>query len=142
MTRLNHKDLSDDTKRTIIHMYYNVGGKLQPDIARDLRISLSSVERTLRRYRQDNLGLHPAPTLRVRGRPRLLKTADVDFLVGLVQRTPDIYLREMQQELSEVCDVDASLLAIWRALRGRGYTRKRVRDLTSIILIFTIQQHL
>ncbi|KAJ7257608.1 hypothetical protein C8J57DRAFT_954382, partial [Mycena rebaudengoi] len=43
-----------------------------------------------------------------------------------VQRTPDIYLREMQQELREACDVDASILAIWRALRRRGYTRKRV----------------
>ncbi|KAJ7631500.1 hypothetical protein B0H17DRAFT_899425, partial [Mycena rosella] len=42
------------------------------------------------------------------------------------QRTPDIYLHEMQQELRELCDVEASLVAIWRALRHRGYTRKRV----------------
>ncbi|KAJ7915698.1 hypothetical protein B0H13DRAFT_1580268, partial [Mycena leptocephala] len=43
-----------------------------------------------------------------------------------VERTPDIYLHEMQAELRELCDVDVSLASIWCALRRRGYTRKRV----------------
>ncbi|KAJ7280646.1 hypothetical protein C8J57DRAFT_1057586, partial [Mycena rebaudengoi] len=55
---------------------------------------------------------------------------------GLVQRTPDIYLREMQQVLRELCNVDASILSIWRALRRRGYTRKQVRNLTTRSLSF------
>ncbi|KAJ7713697.1 hypothetical protein DFH07DRAFT_695935, partial [Mycena maculata] len=100
----------------------------QDEIARDLQISLSSVEKILARYRKDSQGIHPPPTLRVRGRPRILQVADVDFLVGLVQRTPDMYLHEMQEELRELCGVEASLLSIWRALRRRGFTRKRVRS--------------
>ncbi|KAJ7138146.1 hypothetical protein C8R44DRAFT_539225, partial [Mycena epipterygia] len=43
-----------------------------------------------------------------------------------VQRTPDIYLYEMQGQLCEHCDVDVCLWTIWTALRRRGYTRKRV----------------
>ncbi|KAJ7290729.1 hypothetical protein C8J57DRAFT_997355, partial [Mycena rebaudengoi] len=42
------------------------------------------------------------------------------------QRTPDMYLHEMQAELRERCGVDACLWTIWAALRRRGYTRKRV----------------
>ncbi|KAJ7710322.1 hypothetical protein B0H16DRAFT_1344161, partial [Mycena metata] len=45
---------------------------------------------------------------------------------GLIARTPDMYLYEMQEELREMCNVEVSLLTIWRALRRRGITRKRV----------------
>ncbi|KAJ7358313.1 hypothetical protein DFH08DRAFT_657194, partial [Mycena albidolilacea] len=50
----------------------------------------------------------------------------LQFLVGLIQRTPDMYLYEMQGQLREVCNVDVCLWTIWIALRHRGYTRKRV----------------
>ncbi|KAF8148746.1 hypothetical protein K438DRAFT_1468724, partial [Mycena galopus ATCC 62051] len=43
-----------------------------------------------------------------------------------IQRTPDMYLFEMQAELRERCDVNVCLWTIWTALRRRGYTRKRV----------------
>ncbi|KAJ7247515.1 hypothetical protein C8J57DRAFT_1522911 [Mycena rebaudengoi] len=33
---------------------------------------------------------------------------------------------EIQQELLEVCDIDACLSVIYRALRRRGFTRKRI----------------
>ncbi|KAJ7661104.1 hypothetical protein B0H17DRAFT_953832 [Mycena rosella] len=127
-----HKNISSEKKKLVIHLYHNRGRK-QADIARDLNISLSSVEKILGRYRRDTQGLHAPPTLRVRGRPRILKTANVDFIVGLVERTPDIYLYEIQAELEELCDVEASLVSIWRALRRRGYTRKRVCGQTQFI---------
>ncbi|KAJ7466516.1 hypothetical protein FB451DRAFT_413860 [Mycena latifolia] len=134
MARTNKKNISNETKQHVIHQCYNLHRK-QKDIAVDLRIGLSSVERILTRYRRDSEGLS-VPTLRVPGRPRLLHAADVDFLVGLVQRTPDMYLYEMQAELRERCDVDVCLWTIWTALRGRGYTRKRVgsRQLFSLVL--------
>ncbi|KAJ7782521.1 hypothetical protein DFH07DRAFT_727956, partial [Mycena maculata] len=103
------------------------------EIARDLQISLSSVEKILARYQKDSQGIHAPPTLRVRGRLRILQVADVDFLVGLVQRTPDMYLHKMQEELQELCGVEALLLSIWRALQRRGFTRKRVRSESSSI---------
>ncbi|KAF8203434.1 hypothetical protein K438DRAFT_1476005, partial [Mycena galopus ATCC 62051] len=43
-----------------------------------------------------------------------------------IERTPDIYLVEMQMELLDVCDVDVSIYTIWRALKRRGFTRKQV----------------
>ncbi|KAJ7041415.1 hypothetical protein C8F04DRAFT_908264, partial [Mycena alexandri] len=52
-------------------------------------------------------------------------------LVGLIARTPDMYLYEMQEELREMCNVEVSLLTIWRALKRRGITRKRVSRVAS-----------
>ncbi|KAJ7131200.1 hypothetical protein C8R44DRAFT_580805, partial [Mycena epipterygia] len=48
-----------------------------------------------------------------------------------IERTPDMYLYEMQAELRELCDVDVSMLVIWRALRRRGFTRKRVSQVAA-----------
>jgi transposase len=76
MARGNKKGISDETKRHVIHMFHIRKSK-QADIARDLRICLSSVEKILARYRRESEGLH-VPTLRVRGRPRALGAADVD----------------------------------------------------------------
>ncbi|KAJ7157860.1 hypothetical protein C8R43DRAFT_368562 [Mycena crocata] len=120
-----NKDITSDTKKLVVHLYYNRGRK-QADIASDLLISLSSVEKILGRYRRDTEGLHVPPTLRVPGRRRILQTVDVDLLIGLIERTPDMYLYEMQQELLQLCNINVSLHVIWRALRRRGYTRKRV----------------
>ncbi|KAJ7282247.1 hypothetical protein C8J57DRAFT_954376, partial [Mycena rebaudengoi] len=48
-----------------------------------------------------------------------------------VERTPDIYLHEIQSELQELCDIYASLVTIWRALTRRGYTRKRMAQVAA-----------
>ncbi|KAJ7664032.1 hypothetical protein DFH06DRAFT_986606, partial [Mycena polygramma] len=56
-------------------------------------------------------------------------------LVGLVERTPDIFLYELQAELLEH-DIEASLTSIWRALRRRGFTRKRVSNCILITAAF------
>ncbi|KAJ7720363.1 hypothetical protein B0H16DRAFT_1336110 [Mycena metata] len=121
-----NQHISNDTKKLVIHLRENRGRK-PAEISADLNICLSSVRKILRRYRLDNQGVYAQPTYRVMGRPQILQTADVDFLIALVERTPDIYLVEMQAELRDVCNVETSLLTIWRALRRRGFTRKRVR---------------
>ncbi|KAF7374023.1 DDE family endonuclease [Mycena sanguinolenta] len=90
----------------------------QADVARLLRISVRSVENILARYRSDSQGLSE-PTLRVRGRRRILRVTDVDFLVGLIERTPDMYLYEMKAELRELCDVDVSRVAAQRDEEAR-----------------------
>ncbi|KAJ7119857.1 hypothetical protein C8R44DRAFT_539611, partial [Mycena epipterygia] len=48
-----------------------------------------------------------------------------------VERTPDIYLHEMQAELRELCGVNISLASIWAALRCRGYTRKQISQVAA-----------
>ncbi|KAJ7767406.1 hypothetical protein DFH07DRAFT_736868 [Mycena maculata] len=125
MARGTKKDITNDTKKLVAHLYHNRQRK-QHEIAADLQISLSSVKKILHQYRHDTEGVPAPSTLRVRGRPRILQT--VDFLVGLIERTPDIYLHELQEELRELCNVNVSLLAIWRALRHRGFTRKQVSE--------------
>jgi transposase len=75
MAQGNKKGISDETKRHVIWMAHN--HKKQEDIAHNLKICLSSVEKILGRYRRESKGLH-IPTLRVRGRPQALGAADVN----------------------------------------------------------------
>jgi transposase-like protein len=80
MARANkRKNISKETKQNVIRQYY-IRNHKQEDIAADLGIGLSSVERILTQYRRDSAGLS-VPTLRVLGRSRVLCAADVD--VGL-----------------------------------------------------------
>ncbi|KZP25621.1 hypothetical protein FIBSPDRAFT_671214, partial [Athelia psychrophila] len=42
-----------------------------------------------------------------------------------IQRTPDIYLAELQDELEQAFEEVVSKQTIWRSLRARGYTQKK-----------------
>ncbi|KIJ07458.1 hypothetical protein PAXINDRAFT_90369, partial [Paxillus involutus ATCC 200175] len=59
------------------------------------------------------------------GRPRRLNSLDISFLEGCIERTPDIYLTELQQELEEACGVRVDETTISRTLRQRGLSRKQ-----------------
>ncbi|KAJ7201415.1 hypothetical protein GGX14DRAFT_571542 [Mycena pura] len=96
------KSILDELKRLMVHLCYNCSQK-QANIAHDLNICLSSLEKILGRY-----------------------LTDVDFIIGLIQRTPDMYLYEIQAEFMEVCGINTLLATIWRALSLRGFTRKQV----------------
>ncbi|KAJ7366398.1 hypothetical protein DFH08DRAFT_679288, partial [Mycena albidolilacea] len=50
-----------------------------------------------------------------------------------IERTPDLYLYKMQEQLRELCDIEVSLLTIWRALQRRGFNRKQVSRLSSFL---------
>ncbi|KAI5981492.1 hypothetical protein EDD15DRAFT_2176115 [Pisolithus albus] len=63
------------------------------------------------------------------GRPRSLTMHDVTFLVACVERTPDIFLSELQSELREARHVEVSQITIDRTLQRHGYTCKRVSTL-------------
>jgi transposase len=56
---------------------------------------------------------------------RLLLTLR-QFIEALVEQTPDIWLCEIRDALSTVCGVVVGLATIWRALKRRGFARKRV----------------
>lgn len=49
------------------------------------------------------------------------------YLEGLVLRTPDLYLHELQRELLDTFGVDVALNTITLVLKGRGFSRKKVR---------------
>ncbi|KII84379.1 hypothetical protein PLICRDRAFT_118149, partial [Plicaturopsis crispa FD-325 SS-3] len=46
---------------------------------------------------------------------------------GCIERAPDIYLSELQDELEGTCAVRVDVSTIWRALTRRGFTRKKVK---------------
>jgi transposase len=77
------------------------------------------------------------------GRPRALNALDIavsplsvvlivalhilcQYLEGCIERTPDIYLIELQEELLEARGIDVSTATIRNTLCRRGFTRKRV----------------
>jgi len=60
------------------------------------------------------------------GRPRKLNSLDLAYLESCIERTPDLYLRELQQMLFEARGVLVSEVCIERSLKRRGFTRKIV----------------
>ncbi|KAJ8582873.1 hypothetical protein M405DRAFT_692426, partial [Rhizopogon salebrosus TDB-379] len=83
------------------------------DIARVTHSSHRTVNRALRLSRlTGSVVQRPLQA----GRPRLLTALDVAYLDACVERTPDIFLLELQHELREARDVDVSLTTIDRTL--------------------------
>ncbi|KAE9385187.1 hypothetical protein BT96DRAFT_758873, partial [Gymnopus androsaceus JB14] len=50
------------------------------------------------------------------GRPRTLSLLDMDYVEGLLERTPDMYLSEIQKALGDARDVYVSLATISNSL--------------------------
>jgi len=61
-----------------------------------------------------------------RVRNKHLRDIDVEFLLGTVQKTPDLYLDELREILAQNCGVHVSLSSVWRTLRSAGFTMKKI----------------
>ncbi|KIK92528.1 hypothetical protein PAXRUDRAFT_51966, partial [Paxillus rubicundulus Ve08.2h10] len=59
------------------------------------------------------------------------------FLEGYIERTPDIYLTELQQELEEACSVRVDETTISHTLCQRGFSRKQVSKYYSLLFSVT-----
>ncbi|PVF91778.1 hypothetical protein CPB86DRAFT_688557, partial [Serendipita vermifera] len=55
-----------------------------------------------------------------------LSDDDVQFLLSLISRTPDLYLSELREKLFEAMKVEVSISTIYRTLRRAGLTRKTI----------------
>ncbi|KIK85510.1 hypothetical protein PAXRUDRAFT_40987, partial [Paxillus rubicundulus Ve08.2h10] len=55
-----------------------------------------------------------------------LHDVDVEFLLGTITKTPDLYLDELQEVLAVSCGCMVSHATIWRTLRRAGFTMKKV----------------
>ncbi|KAJ6524792.1 hypothetical protein B0H19DRAFT_877286, partial [Mycena capillaripes] len=82
-------------------------------IAAVAHVDLSTVYRVLRTWR--TTGKHVRIPLEL-GRPRILTTFEISYLEGLIQRTPDIYLVELQQCLFESTGLEVAQTTIRDAL--------------------------
>ncbi|KAF9220151.1 hypothetical protein BS17DRAFT_715510, partial [Gyrodon lividus] len=48
------------------------------------------------------------------------------FLLGTIQKAPDLYLDELKEMLAVSCGVDVSHMTVWRTLHQAGFTMKKV----------------
>ena len=48
------------------------------------------------------------------------------YVESLIERTPDIYLHEIQEELRSNCGVEASISCISISIHHHGYTKKKL----------------
>ncbi|CAE6531356.1 unnamed protein product [Rhizoctonia solani] len=58
------------------------------------------------------------------GRPQTLDIGDVWSLCDRLAQDPDVFLDELQRELSDAAGVDVHVSTVWRALQRLGVTRK------------------
>ncbi|KAK6971351.1 hypothetical protein R3P38DRAFT_3242555 [Favolaschia claudopus] len=94
-----------------------------PDIAAATDISERTIYRIIRTWR--TTGDHVRIPLQL-GRPRILTSFDVAYLEGLVARTHDIYLFELQECLYEATGLDVAKTTIRDALLRMGYVRVHI----------------
>ncbi|KAJ7670444.1 hypothetical protein B0H17DRAFT_843262, partial [Mycena rosella] len=89
----NRRHIAPEQKRLITTMANYMSPR---EIATATHISKRTVYRTIATWR--STGKHAKVPLEL-GRPRILTPFDISFLEGLVLRTPDIYLVELQTHL-------------------------------------------
>ncbi|KIJ06814.1 hypothetical protein PAXINDRAFT_38870, partial [Paxillus involutus ATCC 200175] len=47
---------------------------------------------------------------------------------GTVEKAPDLYLDELQEMLAVSCGVQVARSTVWRTLRSKGFTMKKVSN--------------
>ncbi|THU89010.1 hypothetical protein K435DRAFT_678765 [Dendrothele bispora CBS 962.96] len=121
----NYRYISSTQKENI----FLLSRDLKPvHIARHLRVSVRTVYRVLGYVSEHGDVPRPLRT----GRPSLLDALDSLFLESLVERTPDITLFELQEELELKRGIWVGEDTISRTLKKRGWTRKKVCDLSEL----------
>ncbi|KAJ8495206.1 hypothetical protein ONZ45_g12957 [Pleurotus djamor] len=119
---------SRDLKSRIVYQAHSLGRKTS-SIAIDLDIPLRVVQRTLEVWR-DHGDVVPPPKGRS-GQPMVLRGLAVDFMLALIEREPDIYLDEIQNQLCELHDLHVSLPTISRTLKRLGFSSKKLSKAAS-----------
>ncbi|KAF8954278.1 hypothetical protein BDZ97DRAFT_1677231 [Flammula alnicola] len=109
----NRRHISADVKRQLVYM----SASLKPcEIAHITGISKRAINRLLELHRRTGCVVKkPLQS----GRPRMLNALDIAYLEGLIERSPDLYLSELQAALLEARGVDASEETIRRSLLHR-----------------------
>ncbi|KAJ3996542.1 hypothetical protein F5050DRAFT_1534162, partial [Lentinula boryana] len=96
--------------------------KTSMEIAVDLAMPLRVVQRVVQIWNE----IGEVCKGRKGGRPQILHHNHCKFLVTLLEHSPDLYLDELQLELSIQYGVDVSLPTIYRTLTHLGYSNKKL----------------
>lgn len=113
--------LSDDLRKRVVEAVVD-GGLSRHQAAKRFKVSIASAVRWVQRYRATSV-FSPMPSGGDRRSQRI--EAHRDYLLGLIRRTPDITLLEMQERLLANCGERFSLSVLWRFFERRDVTFKK-----------------
>lgn len=116
------KQYSRDLKKHIVYQAFTLE-KTTTEISIDLDIPLRVVQRVLKCWRE--IGEVCKDRTRM-GHAPLMKPDGVKFMLALLDRNPDIYLDEIQEQLGDQHGMEISLAMIWRTLKRLGITSKKL----------------
>jgi len=113
---------SRDLKRHVIYQA-KVLGKPSTQIAIDLDMDLRVVQCVKQTWRE--IG-DVCRDRKYKGRPPLMSSVAIDFMLALLEHSPDLYLDEIQDELLRMHDLEVSLPTICRTLKRLGFSSKKL----------------
>jgi transposase len=115
--------LSDDLRKRVVDAVASDG--LSRNAAAQLfKVSIASAVRWVKQFETTG-DVSPKPLGGDRRSGRI--EAHHDYLMGLIRRTPDITLLEIQERLIKNCDERFSSSVLWRFFNRHGVTFKKNR---------------
>jgi transposase len=113
--------LSDDLRKRVVEAVV-LGGLSRNAAAKRFEVSIASAVRWLKRYETTvEISAKPLGGDRRSGRIE----AQRDYLLGLIRRTPDVTLLEIQERLIANCGERFSVSVLWRFFDRHGITFKK-----------------
>lgn len=113
--------LSDDLRKRVVEAVV-LGGLSRNAAARRFGVSIASAVRWVTRYKTTGQ-ISPSPSGGDRRSGRI--EAQRDYLLGLIRRTPDLTLLEIQERLIQNCGERFSVSVLWRFFDRHGVTFKK-----------------
>ncbi|KAF8236349.1 hypothetical protein L208DRAFT_1528436, partial [Tricholoma matsutake] len=112
---------SRDLKKRVVYQAFTLE-KTTTEISINLDIPLRVVQCVLKCWKE--IGEVCKDRTRMGCTP-LMKPDEVKFMLALLDRNPDIYLNEIQEQLGDQHGIQISLATIWRTLKQLGITSKQ-----------------
>ena len=113
--------LSDDLRKRVVEAVV-LGGLSRNAAAKRFGVSIASAVRWVTRYNTTGQ-ISPSPSGGDRRSGRI--EAQSDYLLGLIRRTPDLTLLEIQERLVQNCGERFSVSVLWRFFDRHGVTLKK-----------------
>lgn len=113
--------LSDDLRKRVVEAVV-LGGVSRNAAARRFGVSIASAVRWVMRYKTTGQ-VSPSPSGGDRRSGRV--EAERDYLLGMIGRTPDLTLLEIQERLIQNCGERFSVSVLWRFFDRHGVTFKK-----------------
>ena len=113
--------LSDDLRKRVVEAVV-LGGPSRNAAASVSVVSIASAVRWVTRYKTTGQ-ISPSPSGAITSPGRI--EAQRDYLLGLIGRTPDITLLEIQERLMQNCGERFSVSVLWRFFDRHGVTLKK-----------------